>query len=73
MCILFTDIQASTVLWAQVPDHMAAALDTHHDTIRRLIATHKAYEVKTIGDCFMIAVQVTASPPPPVPSGSYLR
>jgi phosphate transport system substrate-binding protein len=53
--LLFTDIQASTTLWARAPDDMGAAVDRHHAIIRECIATHKGYEVKTIGDCFMIA------------------
>ena len=52
--VAFTDIQASTALWAQMPEVMAPALDTHHEIIRGLIAKHEAYEVKTIGDAFMI-------------------
>eukprot|EP00667_Euglena_gracilis_P002119 EG_transcript_2119 len=54
-CILFTDIQASTHLWATLPDIMASALSTHHALIRRVIADHRCYEVKTIGDSFMVA------------------
>eukprot|EP00668_Euglena_longa_P022616 GGOE01028173.1.p1 GENE.GGOE01028173.1~~GGOE01028173.1.p1 ORF type:complete len:1194 (-),score=380.68 GGOE01028173.1:340-3654(-) len=55
-CVLFTDIQASTHLWATLPDIMAHALSMHHALIRKLIAQHKCYEVKTIGDSFMCAV-----------------
>eukprot|EP00667_Euglena_gracilis_P000278 EG_transcript_278 len=55
LCVMFTDIQASTALWAEVPEMMAAALDVHHTIIRRLIAKYKCYEVKTIGDSFMVA------------------
>eukprot|EP00668_Euglena_longa_P025949 GGOE01032466.1.p1 GENE.GGOE01032466.1~~GGOE01032466.1.p1 ORF type:complete len:1206 (-),score=349.63 GGOE01032466.1:1260-4403(-) len=54
-CVLFTDIQSSTHLWASIPDIMAPALDTHHALIRKLIAKYKCYEVKTIGDSFMCA------------------
>eukprot|EP00668_Euglena_longa_P028651 GGOE01035942.1.p1 GENE.GGOE01035942.1~~GGOE01035942.1.p1 ORF type:complete len:1181 (-),score=385.56 GGOE01035942.1:228-3488(-) len=56
-CILFTDIQASTHLWATVPDIMAPALSTHHALIRQVIAKHHCYEVKTIGDSFMCATK----------------
>eukprot|EP00667_Euglena_gracilis_P004994 EG_transcript_5023 len=59
-CIVFTDIQGSTSLWAAIPDVMATALDTHHALIRRLIATHHLYEVKTIGDSFMCAAESPA-------------
>eukprot|EP00668_Euglena_longa_P009168 GGOE01011061.1.p1 GENE.GGOE01011061.1~~GGOE01011061.1.p1 ORF type:complete len:1225 (-),score=408.76 GGOE01011061.1:1387-4929(-) len=58
-CIIFTDIQASTTLWATLPNDMAAALDTHHLLIRKLIRKYNCYEVKTIGDSFMCA---TTSP-----------
>ena len=47
--LVFTDIQASTTLWSEVPDVMGSALDTHHEIIRRLIAKHSGYEVKTVG------------------------
>lgn len=53
--ILFTDIRSSTKLWGNVPASMAVALDTHHRVIRSCIADFEAYEVKTIGDSFMIA------------------
>eukprot|EP00667_Euglena_gracilis_P001002 EG_transcript_1001 len=59
-CIVFTDIQGSTTLWASVPDVMAVALDTHHALVRRLIAKYSLYEVKTIGDSFMCATQSPA-------------
>ena len=35
---------------------MAPALDAHHAIMRKLIAKHKCYEVKTIGDSFMCAL-----------------
>eukprot|EP00667_Euglena_gracilis_P000192 EG_transcript_192 len=54
-CILFTDIQASTYLWATIPDIMAITLHTHHTMIRKLLARYRLYEVKTIGDSFMCA------------------
>ena len=53
--IIFTDIQSSTSLWAEVPEEMGAALEVHHRLIRQLIKRHRGYEVKTIGDAFMIA------------------
>eukprot|EP00758_Cryptobia_borreli_P017941 Tbor_TRINITY_DN6237_c7_g2::TRINITY_DN6237_c7_g2_i2::g.2289::m.2289 len=53
--IIFTDIQSSTSLWSEVPEAMAPALDHHHAIIRKLILSHRGYEVKTIGDAFMIA------------------
>ena len=57
--MLFTDIQASTTLWGEIPEQMSEALDVHHAVIRKLIKKYKCYEVKTVGDCFMVA---TADP-----------
>ena len=53
--ILFTDIQDSTQLWGNYTAATAMALDAHHRVIRGAIATHGGYEVKTVGDAFMIA------------------
>ena len=53
--IIFTDIESSTNLWAAAPETMANALEVHHALIRRLINKYHCYEVKTIGDAFMIA------------------
>eukprot|EP00667_Euglena_gracilis_P000418 EG_transcript_418 len=52
-CVLFTDIEGSTAMWAKVPVEMAAALEAHHRIIRGLVEQFKLYEVKTIGDSFM--------------------
>eukprot|EP00658_Telonema_sp_P-2_P029061 TRINITY_DN2215_c0_g1_i19.p1 TRINITY_DN2215_c0_g1~~TRINITY_DN2215_c0_g1_i19.p1 ORF type:complete len:1115 (+),score=160.52 TRINITY_DN2215_c0_g1_i19:57-3401(+) len=54
--IVFTDIQASTKLWGTSPASMAAALGKHNAVIRKEIARHNGYEVKTVGDSFMIAL-----------------
>ena len=54
VAILFTDIQSSTALWATIPVAMAEALELHHRETRRLIQKYNCYEVKTIGDSFMI-------------------
>eukprot|EP01064_Diplonema_japonicum_P022086 TRINITY_DN3171_c2_g1_i2.p1 TRINITY_DN3171_c2_g1~~TRINITY_DN3171_c2_g1_i2.p1 ORF type:complete len:979 (+),score=186.11 TRINITY_DN3171_c2_g1_i2:156-3092(+) len=53
--IVFTDILQSSALWGTLPDSMAVALEMHHRLCRELIAKHEGYEVKTIGDSFMIA------------------
>lgn len=53
--IIFSDIQSSTKLWGTVPASMADALEVHHRIIRDCISQYGAYEVKTIGDSFMIA------------------
>ncbi|PWV07785.1 putative receptor-type adenylate cyclase [Trypanosoma cruzi] len=53
--LVFTDIESSTALWAACPETMPDAVATHHRLIRSLIAKYRCYEVKTIGDSFMIA------------------
>ena len=54
ICVVFTDIQRSTELWSQLPDQMTSAIKAHHRIVRDLIQSYKCYEVKTIGDAFMI-------------------
>ncbi len=53
--IVFTDVQASTRLWGTYPAEMSEAIQQHHKIIRKCIARHNGYEVKTIGDAFMVA------------------
>jgi class 3 adenylate cyclase/ABC-type branched-subunit amino acid transport system substrate-binding protein len=53
--IVFTDIQSSTALWGRAPEAMSDAVELHHNVVRRCIAAHGGYEVKTIGDSFMVA------------------
>eukprot|EP00667_Euglena_gracilis_P004238 EG_transcript_4253 len=55
VCLIFTDVERSTDLWNSHPRAMGAALTIHNAVIRKLIKTYGAYEVKTIGDSFMIA------------------
>ncbi|KAG8339947.1 putative receptor-type adenylate cyclase GRESAG 4 [Trypanosoma vivax] len=53
--LIFTDIESSTAQWAAHPELMPDAVAAHHRLIRSLIVRHRCYEVKTIGDSFMIA------------------
>ena len=53
--IVFTDIQESTRLWEDCEMGMQTALEVHNRTIRTAINDCKGYEVKTIGDAFMVA------------------
>jgi class 3 adenylate cyclase len=55
--ILFTDIDHGPELWSHYTLSMAAALDVHHAVIREAISRHGGYEVKTVGDSFMIATK----------------
>ena len=51
----FTDIQSSTTLWARCPSIMSDAVEHHGVVLRRLLRRYNGYEVKTIGDSFMVA------------------
>ncbi|KPI88296.1 adenylate cyclase-like protein [Leptomonas seymouri] len=55
--ILFTDIEASTKLWGKDSETMSMAVKAHHALVRQLIADFGAYEVKTVGDSFIIATK----------------
>ena len=55
VALVFTDIEGSTALWDASKSTMSAALEIHHSVIRKCIDKHHAYEVKTIGDAFMVA------------------
>eukprot|EP00668_Euglena_longa_P024477 GGOE01030547.1.p1 GENE.GGOE01030547.1~~GGOE01030547.1.p1 ORF type:complete len:1082 (+),score=326.97 GGOE01030547.1:463-3246(+) len=56
-CLMFTDIEQSTQLWSTDPVVMGGLIELHNVIIRRVIVRYKAYEVKTIGDSFMIAAK----------------
>ncbi|KAJ9472403.1 Adenylate cyclase [Diplonema papillatum] len=53
--IVFTDIQSSTPIWEAMTAAMRDAMDIHNDTMRDCLQRHRGYEVKTIGDAFMVA------------------
>eukprot|EP01064_Diplonema_japonicum_P013336 TRINITY_DN2087_c1_g1_i1.p1 TRINITY_DN2087_c1_g1~~TRINITY_DN2087_c1_g1_i1.p1 ORF type:complete len:1362 (+),score=175.35 TRINITY_DN2087_c1_g1_i1:125-4087(+) len=55
--IVFTDIQSSTEMWYKAPHGMKKSLRVHNQAIRRCIDRHDGYEVKTIGDSFMVAFE----------------
>jgi len=56
--ILFTDIVGSTSIIDRLGDaRWIELLREHNDIIRRENALHRGYEVKTIGDGFMLAFQ----------------
>eukprot|EP01063_Lacrimia_lanifica_P000613 TRINITY_DN10319_c2_g1_i1.p1 TRINITY_DN10319_c2_g1~~TRINITY_DN10319_c2_g1_i1.p1 ORF type:complete len:900 (+),score=283.43 TRINITY_DN10319_c2_g1_i1:179-2878(+) len=58
--IVFTDVRQSTSLWEKNGDVMGEALRTHNAIIREAIDICDGYEVKTIGDAFMVAFAETA-------------
>ena len=53
--VVFTDIVGSTRLWEGSYDGMHKALQQHNEVIRDAIREVNGYEVKTIGDSFMVA------------------
>eukprot|EP01064_Diplonema_japonicum_P004912 TRINITY_DN13247_c0_g3_i1.p1 TRINITY_DN13247_c0_g3~~TRINITY_DN13247_c0_g3_i1.p1 ORF type:complete len:848 (+),score=149.03 TRINITY_DN13247_c0_g3_i1:54-2597(+) len=53
--IAFTDIQSSTDIWEKHTSGMRAAMEHHNDIMREAITEANGYEVKTIGDAFMVA------------------
>ena len=53
--IVFTDIVSSTQLWEACPEGMAKGMRLHNKTVRDCIAEMNGYEVKTIGDSFMVS------------------
>ena len=57
--IVFTDIRASTLIWENAPEGMRAGLQIHNAVMRDVMRMCGGYEVKTIGDAFMIAFAST--------------
>ena len=57
--IVFTDIRASTSMWEHAPEGMRAGLKIHNTVIREVMQMFGGYEVKTIGDAFMVAFTST--------------
>lgn len=56
LSLAFTDVVSSTVLGAELGDErMAQVRRAHFQQARKLIMKHKGYEIKTIGDSFMVA------------------
>eukprot|EP01060_Flectonema_neradi_P031326 TRINITY_DN4729_c0_g1_i3.p1 TRINITY_DN4729_c0_g1~~TRINITY_DN4729_c0_g1_i3.p1 ORF type:complete len:860 (+),score=143.18 TRINITY_DN4729_c0_g1_i3:49-2628(+) len=61
VAMVFTDVQGSTELWETSATAMSYALQLHNSVIRSVICLHSGYEVKTIGDAFMIAFSTANS------------
>ena len=59
--IVFTDIRLSTTIWECEPDGMHVALRVHNTVVRDVIRQFSGYEVKTIGDAFMVAFDCAAN------------
>ena len=59
--LVFTDIKGSTELWETCHDAMRTSLALHNALIRSKLHQHSGYEVKTVGDAFMIAFDLLES------------
>ena len=57
--IVFTDIRSSTMIWEHAPEGMRAGLKIHNSVMRKAMSLFGGYEVKTIGDAFMVAFSTT--------------
>ena len=55
VAIVFTDIRGSTSLWKASAADMNVAMEIHNEVMRDACVAHKGYEVKTIGDSFMVS------------------
>eukprot|EP01059_Diplonema_ambulator_P023899 TRINITY_DN3954_c0_g1_i1.p1 TRINITY_DN3954_c0_g1~~TRINITY_DN3954_c0_g1_i1.p1 ORF type:complete len:1187 (+),score=234.24 TRINITY_DN3954_c0_g1_i1:51-3611(+) len=51
---VFTDIESSSNLWCDHPEEMKLAMRMHNNTMRQSYQRYNGYEVKTIGDAFMV-------------------
>ncbi|KAK6340579.1 cysteinyl-tRNA synthetase [Orbilia brochopaga] len=60
VCLVFTDIKGSTLLWETYPS-MRSAIKIHNDIMRELLRVNGGYEVKTEGDAFMVAFPTVTS------------
>ena len=57
ICCVFTDIVRSSDLWERSPSSMIASMIMHDSTVRDCIKKYIGYEVKTIGDAFMVVFE----------------
>ena len=75
LVIMFSDIQDSTTLWAELEDRMDPMINQHHAIVRRLLRKYKGYEVKVrygtsspaTGALLSPGFQGPGSPLPPLP------
>eukprot|EP00756_Hemistasia_phaeocysticola_P021891 Hpha_TRINITY_DN15800_c6_g8::TRINITY_DN15800_c6_g8_i2::g.187040::m.187040 len=61
IAMVFTDIQSSTALWEGYPSEMYEALKIHNKVLRDVATECLGYEVKVIGDAFMLAFCTAAN------------
>jgi predicted ATPase/class 3 adenylate cyclase len=53
--LMFTDVEGSTARWEQYGARYGEALQLYEELTRSCIAAHHGWEVKTVGDSFMVA------------------
>lgn len=53
-CMLFTDVEGSSKMWADDPISMMKQLEYHHKLIESISEKNNGWIVKTIGDAFMV-------------------
>mmetsp|Transcript_22055 Transcript_22055/g.35060 ORF Transcript_22055/g.35060 Transcript_22055/m.35060 type:complete len:1184 (+) Transcript_22055:122-3673(+) len=56
---VFSEIQGSSLIWEADPEYAQAALHAHNNVFKVNIKQHCGYQVKVVGDCYMIAFQRT--------------
>ena len=59
--LMFTDIEGSTQSWDMYQERFHSVLERHNVLLRCAIAAHNGYEVKAIGDSFMVAFSSPAA------------
>eukprot|EP00668_Euglena_longa_P004752 GGOE01005550.1.p1 GENE.GGOE01005550.1~~GGOE01005550.1.p1 ORF type:complete len:781 (-),score=159.61 GGOE01005550.1:397-2412(-) len=55
--IMVTNVKSSTALWDRYPEAMSWAVNIHNRVMRHLLAEFDGYEVKTVGDTFLVVFQ----------------
>src|SRR5437879_692053 len=58
--LMFTDVEGSTTRWERHPNLFGDALAIHDRLIREAVHRYNGYEVKTVGDAFMVAFHSAA-------------
>ena len=53
-CIVFTDIQSSSLLWVTLGTSCMLVVQMHNRLIREAVNANHGYEVRTIGDSFLL-------------------
>lgn len=53
--LVFTDIEGSTARWERFGAAFHPVLQQHDRVVRAAVAAHRGYEVKTVGDAFVVA------------------